>query len=72
MKVENMEEIKILTFHMGLDKALGLDGFPTIFYHTYWDIIKYDLLRETKESRRKSTILGAINHTFIALVPKKK
>ncbi|KAM2535579.1 hypothetical protein TB1_021135 [Malus domestica] len=38
-----LEEIKDVIFQMGGMKALGPDGFHGVFYHSFWDIIVYDM-----------------------------
>ncbi|KAM1083313.1 hypothetical protein ACFX19_022135 [Malus domestica] len=38
-----LEEIKDAIFQMGGMKALGLDGFHGVFYHSFWDIIANDM-----------------------------
>jgi hypothetical protein len=35
-----MDEIKEAVFQMEHNKAPGPDGFPTEFYHVFWEIIK--------------------------------
>lgn len=65
------EEVKKATFRLNPDKAPGPDGFPAAFFQSYWGIIGKDLHRVVEESRKRMTMLGAINHTFLALIPKK-
>lgn len=38
-----IREFKKALFDMGGDKALGPDGFPTIFFQKLWDIFAHDL-----------------------------
>ncbi|KAL4386041.1 hypothetical protein GQ457_09G010480 [Hibiscus cannabinus] len=37
------EEMKEAVFSMGALKSLGPDGFPGLFYHSFWELIKDDL-----------------------------
>ncbi|XVF12220.1 hypothetical protein REPUB_Repub08aG0096000 [Reevesia pubescens] len=37
------EEIKIAVFSLGAHKALGPDGFPGLFFHSFWNLIKKDV-----------------------------
>lgn len=53
-------------------KAPGPNGFTACFYQAFWEIIKDDLTKEVEESKRKVAILGVVNHTFTALIPKKR
>jgi hypothetical protein len=38
------EEIKEVVFSSYADGALGPDGFPFLFYHKFWDLLKGDLV----------------------------
>lgn len=67
-----LEEEKRATFQLGVDKAPRLNGFSARFFQAFWDIIGTDVHLVVEESRKKTTVLGAFNHTFIALIPKKK
>lgn len=71
-KVVMKEEVRIVTFQLKLDKAPRLDNFLAIFFQNFWDIIGDDLTIATKESRKKMTMLGVLNHTLLTFVPKKK
>ena len=53
------------------DKDIGLDGFTIHFYHSYWNIIKFDLCRLLNWSKKKDKIGWETNPTFLALIPKE-
>eukprot|EP01018_Ginkgo_biloba_P009696 Gb_25173 [translate_table: standard] len=57
---------------MKLDKSRGPDGLQVNFFRASWEIIKEDLLKCCEESRKSSKILGRMNTTLIALIPKEK
>lgn len=57
---------------MNRDKALGPDRFPPSSFQTFWNIVGQDIHRVVEDSKKKEMILKAINHTFLALIPKKK
>lgn len=71
-KLVSLEEVRIATFQFNPNKAPGPYGFLARFFQHFWDIVKHDLWKVVEESKRKTTMLGEMNHTFIALVPKKK
>jgi hypothetical protein len=56
---------------IGSTKAPGLDGFTTLFYKKYWNIIKDAVLSSIWDFLGKNHLLKEQNHTFIALIPKK-
>jgi hypothetical protein len=64
------EEIAKAVWSMDPDKAPGPDGFPIIFYRSFWDIIKRDLKKMLNYTLHKQKIGGATNSTFLALIPK--
>ena len=51
-------------------KALGPDGFTTLFYKKYWSIIKADVMLSIKNFFIDHSLPRDQNHTFIALIPK--
>lgn len=65
-------EVRAENFQLNPNKALGLDGFSMGFFQNFWDIMGNDPFLEAEESRSKMTMLGAINHTFLPLIPKKE
>lgn len=48
------------------DKAPGLDGFPIMFYNTYCDMIKEDLMRVFKDFYEREFLDKGNNATFIS------
>ena len=64
------EEVKCAMFSMKAYKALGLDGFPSVFFQYFWEVVKSELVWATRDFFRTGKMLKRINKTFIALVPK--
>ena len=52
-------------------KNPGSDGFTPEFFLGFYDLIKKDILAVVQESRKSGKVLGSMNNTFIALIPKK-
>lgn len=57
---------------MAGDKVLDPDGFPPLFFHNFWAILRDDPLAMVEESREKIYMSKEINNTFIVLVGKRK
>ena len=49
---------------------LGLDGLFVEFYLAFYDYLKDDLVKVVEESRGSGKVLGDLNSTFIAMIPK--
>ena len=52
------------------EKSPGPDGWPVEFYLGIWDLIGEELCQLVEETRCQGFISGAMNSTFIALIPK--
>ncbi|XP_071739271.1 uncharacterized protein [Rutidosis leptorrhynchoides] len=65
-ETEILQTIKSCDKH----KVLGLDGFNTLFYTKYWDIIKEDLVNALNWFWENETISNGCNASFITLIPK--
>ena len=52
------------------DKSLGPDGWPVEFYVHFFDLIGKDILNVIEDSRLDGRVTGALNATFITLIPK--
>jgi len=64
------EEIKEVLSHLATDKSPGPDGWPAEFILAFYDLFCDELLKMVEESRLSGSISGALNATFIALIPK--
>jgi len=64
------EEIKQDLFAIGDLKPPGLDGLPTVFYKTFWDVVGVRLTREVMEVLKGGRIPASWNEMTIALIPK--
>ena len=53
-------------------KAPDPDGFPLIFFKTYWPLLKGDIMKIFKDSFEKGVINKNMNNTYIALIAKRK
>ncbi|WMV14274.1 hypothetical protein MTR67_007659 [Solanum verrucosum] len=54
-----------------ITEAPGPDGFPMVFFQTFWGILKEDIINTIKVFHSKQTFEKSFNATFIALIPKK-
>ncbi|XP_059070738.1 uncharacterized protein LOC131860358 [Cryptomeria japonica] len=64
------EEVKEVVFAMAAYKASGPDGFPPTFFQVFWEIVKYDLIKATRDFIQMGNLLKKLNNTFIVSVPK--
>ncbi|KAL8091842.1 hypothetical protein AgCh_034194 [Apium graveolens] len=64
------EEIKVVIFAMGDDKASGPDGYSALFFKKAWPIIGEDVCGDVLDFFRTGKLLKEVNATFIALIPK--
>ncbi|CAN1763917.1 Transposon TX1 uncharacterized 149 kDa protein [Linum perenne] len=63
-------EIREPVFDIGAHQAPGLDGFPAVFFHEFWDLVAPDLIAVVLDFFESIDLLPALNHTWIALLPK--
>ena len=66
---EGLEKI-VYSFQKG--KSPGPDGFTIEFFQGFFELVKGYFLKVVKESQRAGKVLGALNSTFLALIPKKR
>nr|GEY66007.1 hypothetical protein [Tanacetum cinerariifolium] len=64
------EEIKSVMFNIGDDRALGPDGFSSVFFKKSWNIVGEDVCSAIKDFFHNGKLLKKINHTFLALILK--
>ena len=53
-------------------KLLGHHGFIIYFLHSFWFIVKFDVLEVVEESRLCRGVLSTLSSSFINLVPKEE
>ncbi|XP_020252239.1 uncharacterized protein LOC109829580 [Asparagus officinalis] len=66
----NDEEIKAAVFSIPDNKAPGPDGYSASFYKAAWPVIGDEVIAAIREFFRTGKLLGAVNSTYIALIPK--
>ncbi|XP_056691739.1 uncharacterized protein [Spinacia oleracea] len=55
---------------INVNKAPGLDGFNSLFFHKTWSIVKADIYNEIREFFDTGVLLKPINNTAVTLIPK--
>ncbi|XP_050217883.1 uncharacterized protein LOC130015136 [Mercurialis annua] len=66
----SIQEISNATFSINPSKALGSDGFTSLFYQNFWYLIQNDIVLSIQNFFQGGHILTSLNHTIIALIPK--
>lgn len=51
-------------------KAPGHDGFPALFYQSYWNIYATEVYNVVTDAFLSCSIPDGLNHTIISLIPK--
>ncbi|KAL0300641.1 UNVERIFIED_CONTAM: putative mitochondrial protein [Sesamum radiatum] len=64
------DEIKSVVFEMAPFKSPGPDGFPPSFFKNFWHIVGTDVVKAVQHFFLSGSLLKALNHTFITLIPK--
>lgn len=64
------EEVRIAVMDIGAHRAPGPDGFTAIFYHSYWEDIKEDVMQEISKLFETGPLDPQLSHTNICLLPK--
>jgi hypothetical protein len=67
----SLNEIKSILESFAKGKSPGPDGWTVEFFLAFFDFIGKDLLKVVEESRLSGNIIGVVNATFVALIPKK-
>jgi ribonuclease HI len=71
-KEYSASEVERAIMQMGPRTAPGPDGMPPLFYQSFWPLIGNDVTAAVLSSLNSGSILQAINHTYITLIPKVK
>jgi hypothetical protein len=64
--------VKVVLASFKKGKGLGANGMFMELYLGFMDILKQDMVQVIEESRTARKMLGTLNPTFIALIPKKQ
>lgn len=70
IKIPSIEEIKKSIWELHQLKSPRSDGFPCIFYRSYWRIIKERIVKCMQDCFHFEKIEESMNKTFIVLIPK--
>jgi hypothetical protein len=65
------DEVKEAVFGSYADGAPGPDGLSFMFYQTYWDIVKGDLIDMFNNWYTDNLDLYRLNFAMITLIPKE-
>ena len=69
-KLVDKEELKKIISSLKVDKSPGTDGWTMEFFKHFFDLVGDDILEMIEESRTLGFIPGALNSTFLTLIPK--
>lgn len=64
------DEIRSAVFEMKPFKVPGPDGLTAVFFQSFWDVVKTDIVKMVKYFFSRGYILRELNNTDIALIPK--
>lgn len=70
IKLPTPLEIKEAVFSIHADKAPGPDGFLASFFHSNWDNIGGDIVKEIQEVFLTGELPDSMNETHVCLIPK--
>ena len=68
--IPSLEEIFLALNSLPRDKAPSPDGFLTLFFQVYWDVVKKDVIKAVQEFFGAKNLLKELNATFLVLIPK--
>lgn len=66
------EEVELALRQMHPLKSPGPDGFAASFYQNSWSTVRSEVCEAVLNFSNFGIFDSTINHTFIALIPKKK
>ncbi|GKA17777.1 putative RNA-directed DNA polymerase, eukaryota, reverse transcriptase zinc-binding domain protein [Tanacetum coccineum] len=66
----SLEEVKIVVWDCGSNKAPGPDGFSVAFIKKYWDLLKKDIFEFVDSFLALGMMPQGANSSFFTLIPK--
>ncbi|KAL5569589.1 hypothetical protein UlMin_026164 [Ulmus minor] len=72
INIPDWDEIRATVFRLGSFKAVGPDGFPALFFKSYWDIVGDDVVMMVRDFFITGSLHPNINSTNLVLIPKTK
>uniref|UniRef100_A0A2N9H9Z1 Reverse transcriptase domain-containing protein n=2 Tax=Fagus sylvatica TaxID=28930 RepID=A0A2N9H9Z1_FAGSY len=66
------EEVTHALFQMNPSKSPGPDGMTALFFQKFWNIVGTDVTTAVLDFLNSGRMLGSMNFTHIALIPKVK
>jgi hypothetical protein len=64
-------ELKDILNHFKKERSPGPDGWTSEFFIHFFDLVGEDILQMVEHSRLNGKVIGSINSTFLALIPKE-
>ncbi|VFQ59392.1 unnamed protein product [Cuscuta campestris] len=68
-RIPSLEEVQQAVWELDSGSASGPDGFNGVFFRTYWEIIKEEMLKASQEFFLGFPIPRAYGSTLISLIP---
>jgi hypothetical protein len=65
-----LQEILVALKSFSKDKSPGPDGWTVEFYLHFFDLVGPDLLALVEDNKLRGKVIGALNSTFLTLIPK--
>lgn len=69
-RIPNGNEIRKAISQLGLTKASGPNGFTGLFFKTYWNTIRINVILFVQGFFIQGFLLKVFNNTHLALIPK--
>ena len=70
MSAFTLKEVEDVLKGFKKDKSPWIDGWPVDFCLHFFDLLGQDILNVIEHSRIEGRVIGALNATFITLIPK--
>ena len=70
LKPISAQEVEAILKGFKKDKSPGPDGWPVEFFLAFFDLVGRDLVLAVEQARLLTKVTGALNSTFLTLIPK--